>query len=108
LTITGGEKISTAVLTFAIKQAISSAVDIISTQVEAYAMNHAVPLVHRTPTDRLLHAREDHERCLRLAASYRARLARGETEMRELHMWALNHARMLRRRFAGALSTPQA
>lgn len=71
-------------------------------------MNHALPIVHRTPTDRLHHAREDHERCLRLAASYRVRLARGETEMRELHKWALNHARTLRQRFAGVLSAPQA
>ncbi|CAA2157061.1 hypothetical protein MBRA_02479 [Methylobacterium brachiatum] len=71
-------------------------------------MNHAVPLVHRTPTDRLLHAREDHERCLRLAASYRLRLAHGELEMREQHTWALNHARTLRMRFAGILSAPQA
>ena len=72
------------------------------------ALNHAIPLVRRTPTDRLLHAREDHERCLRLAASYRVRLARGETEMRELHAWAIGHARILRARFPGALSTPQA
>lgn len=70
-------------------------------------MIHAVPLVLRTPTERLLHAREDHERCLRLAASYRVRLARGELEMRELHTWALDHARKLRCRFAGDLSAPR-
>lgn len=71
-------------------------------------MNHAVPLIHRSPTDRLHHAREDHESCLRLAASYRVRLSRGDPEMRELHAWALGHARTLRIRFSGALSAPQA
>lgn len=68
-------------------------------------INHAVPLVLRTPTQRLVHAREDHERCLRLAASYRVRLARGETEMRELHAWALGHARILRTRFLDLFPT---
>ena len=61
---------------------------------------HALPLILRAPTQRLVHAREDHERCLRLAASYRLRLGRGETEMRERHAWALNHARVLRCRFS--------
>ena len=66
-----------------------------------------LPLPFRTPTDRLRHAREDHAVCLRLAASYRIRVARGEPDQREQHAWALDHARTLRARFAD-LSQPRA
>ena len=37
----------------------------------------------RSPAVRLLHARQDHAICLRLAASYRLRIAAGETDQRE-------------------------
>ncbi|MCJ2121016.1 hypothetical protein [Methylobacterium sp. J-077] len=74
-------------------------------------MNHAVPLVLRSPTQRLAHARQDHATCLVLAASYRARLicADGDaTDLRERHAWAIDHARTLRARFPGVLSAPRA
>ncbi len=63
--------------------------------------------VERSTNDRLRHAREDHAVCLRLAASYRIRIARGEPGQREQHAWALGHARTLRARFA-ELSAPRA
>ena len=69
---------------------------------------HSLPLPWRTPTERLLHARQDHAVCLRLAAFYRVCLARGEDEARERHAWALGHARVLRSRFPHALSSPRA
>ncbi|MCJ2042423.1 hypothetical protein MKK55_26245 [Methylobacterium sp. J-059] len=50
----------------------------------------------RSPAVRLLHARQDHAICLRLAASYRVRLAAGETDQREAHAWALGLARRWR------------
>ena len=64
-------------------------------------MSH--PLI-RTPAQRLLDARKDHARCLRLAAWYRGRLALGDLTMRERHAWALGQARKLRIRFPGLLS----
>lgn len=62
----------------------------------------------RTPAQRLHDAREDHARCLRLAAWYRGRLALGDASMRARHAWALGQARKLRARFPGALSQPTA
>ncbi|MCJ2103957.1 hypothetical protein MKK70_00865 [Methylobacterium sp. E-041] len=50
----------------------------------------------RSPTVRLLHARQDHAICLRLAASYRHRIAAGETDQRAAHVWALSNARRWR------------
>ena len=50
----------------------------------------------RSPAIRLLHARQDHAVCLRLAASYRHRIAAGETDQREAHAWALGLARRWR------------
>ncbi|MFK5600625.1 hypothetical protein ACFZ8E_27135 [Methylobacterium sp. HMF5984] len=50
----------------------------------------------RPPVVRLLHARQDHATCLRLAASYRQRIAAGETDQREAHAWALGNARRWR------------
>ena len=50
----------------------------------------------RSPAVRLLHARQDHAICLRLAASYRLRIAAGETDQREAHAWALALARRWR------------
>ena len=41
------------------------------------AGTHALPITHRSPAQRLVHAREDHAACLRLAASYRVRMSRG-------------------------------
>jgi hypothetical protein len=63
------------------------------------------PLI-RTPTQRLLDARQDHARCLRLAAWHRGRLALGDLTMRDRHDWALGHARKFRGRFPGLLSQP--
>lgn len=54
------------------------------------------PLPIRSPAVRLLHARQDHAICLRLAASYRVRIAAGETDQREAHAWALGLARRWR------------
>lgn len=65
---------------------------------------HAIPLPFRAPAVRLVHAREDHARCLALAAAYRVRLSRGDLAMRGMHEWALRHARTLRLRFPGRLS----
>ncbi|MCJ2012649.1 hypothetical protein, partial [Methylobacterium sp. J-076] len=56
------------------------------------------------PAQRLHDARQDHARCLRLAAWYRRRLSCGERAMRERHDWALGQARRLRFRFPGQLS----
>lgn len=64
-------------------------------------MHH--PLI-RTPAQRLHDAREDHARCLRLAAWYRRQLACGVPAMRERHAWAIGHARKLRLRFPGIFS----
>lgn len=64
-------------------------------------MHH--PLI-RTPAQRLHDARQDHARCLRLAAWYRRQLACGVPAMRERHAWALRQARTLRTRFPGLLS----
>jgi hypothetical protein len=61
------------------------------------------PLV-RTPAQRLLDARQDHAKCLRLAAWYRVNLARGDRTMLARHSWALGQARKLRGRFPGLLS----
>lgn len=61
------------------------------------------PLI-RSPARKLLDARQDHARCLRLAAWYRTQLSRGVPAMRERHDWALGHARKLRLRFPGLLS----
>ena len=47
----------------------------------------------RSPAVRLLHARQDHAICLGLAASYRRRIAAGETDQRKAHAWALGLAR---------------
>lgn len=74
-------------------------------------MNHALPLVLRSPTQRLAHAREDHATCLVLAASYRVRLIRADgdpADLRQRHTWAIDHARTLRTRFPGVLSASQA
>ena len=74
-------------------------------------MNHAPPLVLRSPTQRLAHARQDHATCLVLAAAYRVRLIRADgdpTDLRQRHTWAIDHARTLRTRFPGILSAPQA
>ncbi|MDR7039864.1 hypothetical protein J2X36_004642 [Methylobacterium sp. BE186] len=65
------------------------------------------PLPFRVPAVRLRDAREDHATCLRLAASYRIRISRGEPAVREQHAWALAHCRTLRARFAD-LSEPRA
>ena len=54
------------------------------------------PLPIRSPTVRLLRARQDHAICLRLAAAYRLRIAAGETDQRAAHAWAISHARGLR------------
>ena len=54
------------------------------------------PNLIRSPAVRLLHARQDHAICLRLAASYRLRVAAGETDQREAHAWALALARRWR------------
>ncbi|MGU3537734.1 hypothetical protein [Methylobacterium sp. A54F] len=59
-----------------------------------------LPLPLRAPADRLRHAREDHAICLRLAASYRQRTARGERGLTEQHAWALAHCKALRGRFS--------
>ena len=61
----------------------------------------------RPPAVRLLHARQDHAICLRLAASYRHRIAAGETDQREAHAWALSLARRWRL-VANELSQPRA
>ena len=63
-----------------------------------------VPLPDRPPASRLDHAREDHERCLRLAAWYRELHRRGEAGMIEQHAFVLGYARRLRVRFPGQLS----
>lgn len=57
------------------------------------------PAILRSEVERLRHAREDHAKCLRTAAHYRHRMARGERGLRPVHDWALNHCRVLRRRF---------
>lgn len=59
----------------------------------------ALPI--RPPALQLRHARQDHAVCLRLAASYRTRLLRGEPDLAERHAEVIEHARRLRRRFAG-------
>ncbi|TXM64447.1 hypothetical protein FV226_26515 [Methylobacterium sp. WL12] len=59
----------------------------------------------RSPAVRLLHARQDHAICLRLAASYRLRIAAGETDQRAAHAWALGLARRWRL-LASELSQP--
>ena len=64
-------------------------------------MHHALI---RTPARRLHDARQDHARCLRLAAWYRRNLALGDATMRARHAWALGQARTLRARFPGLLS----
>lgn len=76
----------------------------VPTPIAAAAIAHSLPLLWRTPTQRLVNAREDHERCLQLAASYRVRLSRGEYGVRGMHDWAIGHARTLRLRFPGLLS----
>ena len=50
----------------------------------------------RSPAVRLLHARQDHATCLRLAASYRVRIAASERDQIAAHAWALGNARRLR------------
>ncbi|TXM63970.1 hypothetical protein [Methylobacterium sp. WL120] len=50
----------------------------------------------RSPAVRLLHARQDHAICLRLAASYRHRIAAGERDQLAAHAWALGLARRWR------------
>ena len=64
------------------------------------------PLPYRDPAKYLHHAREDHARCLGLAAWYRELHRRGEPGSRERHAWALGHARMQRTRISGLLSAP--
>ncbi|WP_342167236.1 hypothetical protein [Methylobacterium sp. SD21] len=64
-------------------------------------MSH--PLI-RTPARQLLDARQDHARCLRLAAWYRRQLSTGDASMRDRHAWALGQARKLRTRFPHLLS----
>lgn len=66
-----------------------------------------LPTLYRQPANSLRDAREDHAICLRLAASYRVRIARGEPAVRQQHAWALAHCRMLRSRFSD-LSEPRA
>lgn len=44
--------------------------------------------------------RQEHAVCLRLAASYRVRISRGERGLRPQHAWALDRARTLRERLA--------
>jgi hypothetical protein len=63
----------------------------------------AHPLI-RTPARQLLDARQDHARCLRLAAWYRRQLSTGDASMRARHAWALGQARKLRSRFPHRLS----
>ena len=65
------------------------------------------PLI-RTPAQRLHDARQDHARCLRLAAWYRRQLEHGDLTMRARHAWAIGQARKLRTRFPGLLSQPTA
>ena len=62
-----------------------------------------LPLPWRTPTERLIEAREDHAKCLRIAAALRVRMSRGERGLRDQHDWAIGHARKLRLRFPGLL-----
>jgi hypothetical protein len=67
---------------------------------------YAAPVLDHNPAQqRLVYAREDHARCLQLAASYRLRLSYGERGVRELHDWAIGHARILRQRYPSGLST---
>ena len=61
-------------------------------------------LLIRTPARQLLDARQDHARCLRLAAWYRRQLSAGDASMRARHAWALGQARKLRDRFPHRLS----
>lgn len=61
----------------------------------------------RSPAVRLLHARQDHATCLRLAASYRVRVAAGERDQLAAHAWALGLARRWRL-VAAELSQPRA
>ena len=63
----------------------------------------ALPLPYRAPAQRLVHAREDHAKCLRIAAALRVRMSRGERGLREQHDWSIGHARTLRLRFPGLL-----
>ena len=63
------------------------------------------PLPFRDPVAHLHSAREDHARCLGLAAWYRDQHRRGLPGYRERHAWALGHARVLRVRFSGLLSS---
>lgn len=58
------------------------------------------PLPFRLPAATLEYAR-----CLSLAAWYRELHRRGEPGNRERHAWALGHARTLRTRFGGLLSS---
>ena len=64
-----------------------------------------LPLPYRDPVAHLHRAREDHARCLGLAAWYRDQHRRGLPGYRERHAWVLGHARVLRTRFAGLLSS---
>ncbi|MGU3387233.1 hypothetical protein ACLBYG_22175 [Methylobacterium sp. D53M] len=57
------------------------------------------PALIRSEAVRLRHAREDHAKCMRIAAYHRHRMSRGERGLRSQHDWALNHCRVLRRRF---------
>ncbi|GEP04821.1 hypothetical protein [Methylobacterium oxalidis] len=59
-----------------------------------------LPLPQRLPAVRLRGAREDHAICLRLAASCRLRISRGEPALREQHGWAIAHCRTLRAGFS--------
>ena len=61
----------------------------------------------RSPAVRLLHAQQDHATCLRLAASYRHRIAAGERDQLAAHAWALGLARRWRLA-ANELSQPRA
>lgn len=74
-------------------------------------MNHALPLVLRSPTQRLTHAREDHATCLVLAAAYRVCLIRADgdpADLRQRHTWAIDHVPPLRTRFLDVRSASQA
>ena len=65
------------------------------------------PRLIRSPAVRLLQARQDHATCLRLAASYRVRIAAGERDQIPAHAWALGLARRWRLA-ANELSQPRA